>query len=425
MRKNCRSVAQPKNASPGTGEDALLLGQLVDAGRGDAPLELAPEVEGALGDAEGEVHVGAVLAERGDGGIPLGVVDAVHHLDVGVELPLGKEQIHHPRDPVGDAEVLADGEGRVYRLRLTHEPAEPQSRRDGLAEAVGLHDEVAAAEAQQGGQALTLETEVAVDVVFDNHEAALVGKPDELLPAFKRHAGAGGELEGGDGVHRLHPDAGRSQLVDLALDGVDVHAVAVDGHGVDLGPEGLHVADGVGERRRLDDHRITGVKEAVDGQGDGLHRSRGEQYAVGPDIYAIAPRDSLGDAPAKRPVAVDHLGVTAGGVAVLQGAAAVAGNDLAAEALEVFEREGLLGGEAHVEVVEDGGGGEREEDRRAEAGDVGVEGCEVGAHEVSSPAPTMATASTSIMKSGWSRAATTTLVLAGGSLGKRRCLMSR
>ena len=179
-----------------------------------------------------------------------------------------------------------------------------------------------------------------------------------------------------------------SKPVEAGLDLLHHHAVVIDGNTEDGAARRLHVAQGIGEGGGLDDDTVARADEGADGQRDGLHRAGGEKDAFPAQVPPIAGQDAGGDLVAEVGVAVDQLVVIR--VPVLEGLRAVSRDHLGADAGEVVDGEGLLGGETAVEVVGDGpvgvlhrlaaGGG------RPIAGGLGKEGGDVDGHQRTSAA---------------------------------------
>ena len=205
------------------------------------------------------------------------------------------------------------------------------------------------------GKRLALEAELAVDVVFEDDEVAAFRQFEQLFAPLQGHAHAGGQLEGRDGVDHLGADSVPFEAVEAGLDLLHHHAVVVDGNAEDGAARRFHVAQGVGEGGGLGDDAVAGTDEAAGRQRDGLHRAGGEQDAFPAQVPPVAGQDAGGDLVAELGVAVDELVVIR--VSVLKGLRAVARDHLGADAGELVGGEGLLGGDAGVEVVDDGPAG--------------------------------------------------------------------
>src|ERR1700743_2703874 len=175
--------------------------------------------------------------------------------------------ISSPAPPRADAGVLAAPGEPLDHLLVTADPADPQRRRDDLAEAVRLEDEAGAVEAQQRRQRLAFVAEVAVDVVLEDDDFVLLGKLEQTFAPGERRLHAGRQLEGRDHVHQLRPHAVGLHREDLALAVLAVDAFGVDRDGAHVGFAHLHVADRVGEAGGLDEDAVAGVDEGVDREG--------------------------------------------------------------------------------------------------------------------------------------------------------------
>mmetsp|Transcript_11743 Transcript_11743/g.45794 ORF Transcript_11743/g.45794 Transcript_11743/m.45794 type:complete len:420 (-) Transcript_11743:70-1329(-) len=118
------------------------------------------------------------------------------------------------------------------------------------------------------------EAQELVDLVGKHHEAVLLGERHELLAPSGGHGVASGVVERGNRVH----DARRLPGLAQGLEGVDIHALLVNAHLLDLEPQLLEDVEREEVARRLDNHRVARSREerAQEGQA-ARHPVGGEQ----------------------------------------------------------------------------------------------------------------------------------------------------
>ena len=218
----------------------------------------------AAGGGRREVARGEVLGQR-------------RGVDVGVELELHEA-----------------AEDRAAR----RDPADAQPAADRLRERVDVDDvrRRLLAQARQRGAVVA---DRRVDAVLEDEEAARARELDEALAAPRREVGAGRVR-----ARRLQRDELDLVAREDPLERVDVRALVVDRQRQHARAGRLQRAEDAGERRRLDDGDVAGVRSRAGDEVDRLARAGGDEDLVGGCRVARVAAE-LGEALAQRGEALD------------------------------------------------------------------------------------------------------------------------
>ena len=119
-----------------------------DRQRVDVVDELQPVEETTVGPPP--LHPpAAVAAQRVIGCIALASILVAHSLDVWPEEAFIDEPADDASDPLADAQIVTNGRHTRDKIRVAGHPAEPQSRREDLAEAVDLENNTGVVDVEQ------------------------------------------------------------------------------------------------------------------------------------------------------------------------------------------------------------------------------------------------------------------------------------
>ena len=194
---------------------------------------------------------------------------------------------------------------------------------------------------------LALVAQLGVRVVLEHRHLEAARQRQQLLAALEREHGAGGVLEGGQGVDELGPEPRQR-----ALEHVGAHAVLVGGHADEARPraaEGLQRAD---EGRLLDDDGVARVEEDARREVEALLRA-GQHHHLGGRAAHAARRHHLRQRLAQRRESL--------GGAVQQGGGADVGEDLGEQLAQLVEGQQVRGGHAEGERDDVGALGEAQQ----------------------------------------------------------------
>ena len=189
---------------------------------------------------------------------------------------------------------------RAIRSAGPDQVAGAQARAHGLGERARVHDAAGLVLLEHGRELLAAEPDVVVRVVLEDRELVLVRELEEpgALLARERHARR--VLEVRDDVRERRPHTALEQGLEL----VDVEAVGLEAHRVQLAATVAQPQQGPVVGRALDDHRRVGLDELVEQERVGLHGTVGDQHVL--RLHAVLGGDLL----AQRAVA--HGGAVAG-----------------------------------------------------------------------------------------------------------------
>ena len=126
---------------------------------------------------------------------------------------------------------------------------------------------------------LTVEAQLPVGIVLDDHEAVLDGKRQQLQAPRARHGRAARIGEGGHDVQQLR--ARRRRVAQQRLELVDVQTVRIDPDGQRPYAGDLQHAQRAGVGRALDDRGVAGGEQRAHQQVEALLRAAGHQHVIG------------------------------------------------------------------------------------------------------------------------------------------------
>ena len=220
-------------------------------------------------------------------------------------------------------------------LMVRNQPADPQAGGDGLGCRTRVDDPAIFVKALDGGHYGAVKRNEAIRAVLHHKGIVLLSQLHQLLPAFHRHAAAGGILEVGNGI-----DEGdvTGILLKNPLQLVHLHAVVIHLHAYDTGTAGTE---------RIQCARIGGVFhndhragcDQPSGQvGESLLGAAGDQDIFVVDSCYLVALHKLHKIFPQRVIPV--------GCGILDGLAALLVKNLIVDPADVLDGEELLAGQA-------------------------------------------------------------------------------